>query len=320
VIEYTVLGTVTAWEDGRALSLLPQHRLLLARLVIAGGKPVARADLVDTLWENDDDSGPPDHALVRVVSELRNRLRGGPDGPDLVPPKGDGYYLQLSPRQADVLRFWAKVRAAEGKPELEAVAMLRDATSEWGEGTGLSGGPTLGGLAGTWAASVRQQLGQEYREARLACLRHDLIEWENERVADECRRLATEPEALHSEPFVEYWMIAAYRSSSRGRLAALGIYERAESAVRADLDASLSERLRRLAELIRTEDPALDGPDDPLDWARAGSRGTHSGPKAARAGRFTVNFKNAAGSSVENQIGYVENLTRYGPTRPDSQA
>jgi DNA-binding SARP family transcriptional activator len=315
VIDYTVLGPVTARDNGRELSLLPQHRLLLARLVVAGGRPVAWADLVDTLWSADDDKDPPDHALVRVASELRKKLGGGPDRPDPIPSRGDAYYLRLETEQADLLRFRAKLRAARDRPEAEAAELLREATDEWGEDAGLSGAPALGGLAGTWAANTRQSLGQEYRAARLACLYHDLRDGKSERVKIECGRLSSDPEALHCEPFIEYWMIAAYRNEDHN--AALDIYKRAKTAVEKDLGAELGGRLHRLAELIRNQDPALKGPDDPLQRALSDrGRGRPSGSEPARDDGFVVHFNNAPGSRVENQIGRVDTFNNHGPAKP----
>jgi DNA-binding SARP family transcriptional activator len=315
VINYTVLGPVTARDGEWKASLLPQHRLLLARLVVAAGKPVPRAELAEMLWEQDE-KGPPDHALTRVVHELRKQLRDGPDD-DPVPVRGDAYYLQLKEQQADVLRFRAKVRASRGKPEPEATRLLREASSEWGEGGGLSGGLPIDGLAGTWAVNTQRSLRQEYRDVRLACLKHDLVHRGHGRVAEECLRLSIDTEALHCELFVEYWMIATYRVGDR--LGALGIYERAAAVVQANLGISLSRRLHRLAEVIQAEDPSLDGPEDPLAWATSTSNDSRTRERRVSEDKSTSTINNYPGTSVNNQFGHVQNVTFNRSSKPDGQ-
>ena len=308
VINYTVLGQVTACRGSWAAALSPQQQLLLAVLVMERGAHVPRVGLARALW---DEEVPPEGGLKRVVSELRTQLREGlPDG-DPLPAQGDTYLLPLAEQQADVLRFRSKINQADRATGRDATRLMHEALREWGEdATGLFGGQPLTGLRGRWADSNREKLRAEYRDARLHCLRQDFDDHQYDRVAWECRQLANEPDALHDEPFLELSMIATYRAGRRTE--ALQIYKRAMDSARTHLGFELSGRLRKLAEIIQDEDHSkLDGPADLLDLAsgtlsrastdRQGPMGnvalTFSGPDNARAG---VQAEAAAGPSAIN--------------------
>ncbi|HUN32412.1 MAG TPA: bacterial transcriptional activator domain-containing protein [Trebonia sp.] len=302
MIGYTLLGPVSAHCDDWTADLKPQARLLLAALIMAEGNPVPRWRLAQVLWDDQDD---PPGGLKRVAAELRGRLREVLPETDPVPGSAEAYRLDLRPDQADVLRFRAQVKAAWGAgPGPGPAALLRSALREWGDqADSLFGGEPLAGLYGGWAESIRAGLRAEYRDARLACLRQDLLDHHDERVAGECRRLAAEPASRREELLIEYWMIATYRAGRR--VEAEGIYQSALVSLR-DVGLEPSSRLSRLAEVIRTEDPVLDGPGNVGQWT-----GTTASP--ASTGRpmngknVTVNFFNNA--SVNGpQVGEVENL------------
>ncbi len=264
MINYTILGPVTAWWDSWTASLSPQQQLLLAIMVMERGAPISRAGLARVLWDEED---PPEGALKRVVSELRKQLRKAlPDG-DPLPRLGDTYCLPLSEQQADVLRFRSKIDQAGRASGRDVTRLMREALREWGENaTGLFGGQPLTGLQGHWADSSREKLRAEYRDARLHCLRQDFDDHKYDLVAAECRQLANEPDALHVEQFVALWMIATYRVG--GRTEALQIYQRARESAGTHLGLAPSGFLRQLAGIIRDEDHSkLDGPADLLDLA-----------------------------------------------------
>jgi DNA-binding SARP family transcriptional activator len=264
MINYTVLGQVTACRGSWTAVLSPQQQQLLAVLVMARGAHVPRAGLVRALWDEED---PPEGGLKRVVSELRTQLREGlPDG-DLLSAWGDTYLLPLTEQQADVLRFRSKIDQADRATGRDATRLMREALREWGEdATGLFGGQPLTGLRGRWADSTREKLRAEYRDARFHCLRQDFDDHLYDRVARECRQLANEPDALHDERFLELWMIATYCAGRRTE--ASQIYRRATDSAITHLGLELSGRLRKLAEIIRDEDHSkLVGPADLLDLA-----------------------------------------------------
>jgi len=129
VINYTVLGQVTACRGSWTANLSPQQQLLLAILVMAQGAPVSRAGLARALWDEEDS---PEGGLKRVVSELRTQLRAAlPDG-DPLPARGDTYCLPLSEQQADVLRFRSKIDQAVRATGRDATRLMQEALREWG--------------------------------------------------------------------------------------------------------------------------------------------------------------------------------------------
>lgn len=276
MINYTVLGPVTALEDSWTASLLPQHQLLLAILVMERGAPVPRQSLVSVLW--DDVENPPEHALKRVVSELRTRLTAAQLTANPLPAQGDTYRLRLAEQQADVLRFRSKIHQARHASGREATRLRQEALAEWGDNAiGLFGGQPLTGLRGRWADSKRAELRREYCDARLHCLKQEFDDHQYDHVVGECVQLANEPDALHEEKFVALWMIATYRVG--GRSEALKIYQRAMESARTHLALKPSGFLCEIAEIIRVEDKSrLNGPADLLGLASA----THTRAPAAQ--------------------------------------
>ncbi len=281
MINYTVLGPVTAWQDSWTASLLPQHQLLLAVLVIERGAPIQRQSLASVLWEDTED--PPERFLNRVVSELRTQLRVPQPATDPLPARGDTYSLPLAEQQADVLRFRSKIYQARRASGREATRFMQEALEEWGDNaSGLFGGQPLAGLRGRWADSKRAELRSEYCDARYHCLKQEFDDHHYDRVVGECVQLANEPDALHEEKFVALWMIAEYRVGGRGE--ALKIYQRATESARSDLGLEPSGFLREIAKVIRTEDMSrIEGPDDLLGLAAATH--TQSQPLEAGTGR-----------------------------------
>lgn len=272
MINYTVLGHVMAWQDSWTASLLPQHQLVLAILVVGQGGPVSRETLAGALWEDAED--PPEHALTRVVSELRKELRKVQPTANPLPARGNTYSLPLARQQVDVLRFRSKITQADRSSGREADRLRREAMEEWGDNAiGLFGGQPLTGLRGRWADSKRADLRREYCDARLHCLKQEFDDHQYDRVVGECVQLANEPDALHEEKFVALWMIATYRLG--GRSEALKIYQRARESAQTHLGLKPSAFLCEIAEIIRVEDKSrLNGPTDLLGLASA----THSQP------------------------------------------
>jgi DNA-binding SARP family transcriptional activator len=265
VIDYRILGPVTARQDGWTAELTPQQQLLLAVLVMERGRAVPRQSLIRILWDEDDRlDDPPERPLKQVVAGLRARLRTAPGrqlADDLLPITGDTYRLRLNPAQADALRFRARLDEARRADGRAAISLLQAALQEWGDdAAGLYGGQPLTGLTGRWADSIRHELRQDYRDARCRCLQQDFDDHRYDEVATECRWLANEPGALQDEKFLALWMIAAYRSGHRSD--AERVYVSAAAAVDAALGVPLPGAITRLAEVIRTEDPRLNGPGD----------------------------------------------------------
>ncbi|WP_172890540.1 AfsR/SARP family transcriptional regulator [Actinoplanes derwentensis] len=111
-MRFEILGPVRAWRDGHEVHLgKPQHRALLGLLLVAGGRPVAMAELIDVLWGDE----PPDSAtngIHRIVGILRRVLE-----PDLAPREtgrwlgrsAGGYRMAVTAEHLDLLRFRALI-------------------------------------------------------------------------------------------------------------------------------------------------------------------------------------------------------------------
>lgn len=283
MINYTVLGQVTASQDSWTASLQPLHRLLLAILIMERGAAVPRQSLVNALWDDEQDFA--ERPLTRVVSELRTQLRVAQPASDPLPIQGDTYRLELTESQADVLRFRAKISQAGRASEPEATQLRQQALREWGDNAiGLFGGQPLTGLRGRWAEGKRDVLRREYCDARLHCLWQEFRAHQYERVVGECVQLANVPDALHEEKFVALWMIALYRVGARSE--ALNLHQRAIKSAQLHLDLKPSGFLGQIAEFIRVEDTSkLNGPADLLGLADAtdqdqGEKGQPTGEDA----------------------------------------
>ncbi|RMI14291.1 AfsR/SARP family transcriptional regulator [Cellulomonas triticagri] len=151
-----VLGPVTAADaDGRALDLRgPRHRAVLARLLVARGRVVPLADLVDDLWED-----PPPRAAGAVqtfVGALRRGLE--PDRVPRTPPRlivttGGGYAVRTGPGDVvDAWSFEAEVAGASRATPDRAVPALADALVRW-RGTALADLPDA-----AWVLAERRRL------------------------------------------------------------------------------------------------------------------------------------------------------------------
>ncbi|MEU4446791.1 tetratricopeptide repeat protein [Actinosynnema sp. NPDC050801] len=132
-----VLGPIRAWRDGTALALGPAGRkVVLGVLVLAHGKPVTRAELVDALWGQ---RPPPSaanviHTHVKHLRQLLEPDRGARSPSTTLPTVGDGYALNLSPDAVDAFRFRSLVARADSVSRDEprrAADLLGQALGLW---------------------------------------------------------------------------------------------------------------------------------------------------------------------------------------------
>ncbi|MCZ4608835.1 BTAD domain-containing putative transcriptional regulator [Streptomyces sp. Lzd4kr] len=129
-----VLGPVTAWDaDGNTIALKgPRHRSVLARLIVARGRVVPVAHLVDDLW--DDPPADPVGALRTFVAALRRALE--PDRSPRTPARllvteGPGYALRVPTDAVDAWWFERAVADAAKLPPEEATVRLDEALGRW---------------------------------------------------------------------------------------------------------------------------------------------------------------------------------------------
>ncbi|MFF8172826.1 BTAD domain-containing putative transcriptional regulator [Streptomyces chartreusis] len=129
-----VLGPVTAWDrDGNTIALKgPRHRSVLARLIVARGRVVPVAHLVDDLW--DDPPADPVGALRTFVAALRRALE--PDRSPRTPARllvteGPGYALRVPTDGVDAWWFERAVADAGKLPPEEATVRLDESLGRW---------------------------------------------------------------------------------------------------------------------------------------------------------------------------------------------
>ncbi|MFG2818476.1 GNAT family N-acetyltransferase [Kitasatospora sp. NPDC048365] len=167
--ELDVLGPLRVRSAGRPLPLGgARQRAVLAALLLAAGRTVPLADLVDAVWDGREPASAV-NTLQSYVSRLRGLLADAspphePGAPELLAEPGGGYRLAVDPEQVDALRFErllgeGRARLAEGDAE-GARGPLAAALRLWR-------GPALGGEA----VSVRLRWQCErLEELRLAAV------------------------------------------------------------------------------------------------------------------------------------------------------
>ncbi|MFE3171471.1 BTAD domain-containing putative transcriptional regulator [Amycolatopsis sp. NPDC059090] len=127
-LRVTLLGAFQVARGAEVLEV-PGARLrgLVARLALAGGRPVEQSVLVDAIWGSALPADPA-HALQALVSRLRRAL----GSPSEVTQVGGGYRLTVEAADVDALRF--EQLATAGR--LRAPALL-EAVTLWGDRPGV---------------------------------------------------------------------------------------------------------------------------------------------------------------------------------------
>ncbi|MGW4946158.1 BTAD domain-containing putative transcriptional regulator [Actinoplanes sp. NPDC004185] len=148
---------------------------LVARLALAGGRPVEPRVLVDAIWAEDPPAGAA-HALQALVSRLR-RIVGAAG--DLAQVAG-GYRLAVDPADVDALRF--EQLAAAGRDRLRAgdphaaAAVLGEAVALWGDRPGAEPAAVAAAVpaAATRLAHISVEALADLAEAELTLGRADV--------------------------------------------------------------------------------------------------------------------------------------------------
>jgi DNA-binding SARP family transcriptional activator/tetratricopeptide (TPR) repeat protein len=162
-VEIRLLGPLDVRAGGRLSGTgPPQEGLVLAAVAVDAPRPVPMSVVIDRVWGAD----PPAQARTAVavrVTHLR-RLLAAASGSDQVwlAWRSGGYVLAVEPDQVDLLRFRRLVGQARaaGLADADRLALLDEAV-------GLRRGPALDGMAGEWAARVRDAFEVERLEAML---------------------------------------------------------------------------------------------------------------------------------------------------------
>src|SRR5918996_1434670 len=246
VVRLRLLGPLEFVRGGTPVALGgAKPRALLAALALEPSTPVSHDLLVEALWPGTPPETAP-HAVQVYVSQLRKALGG-----ELISRSGQGYVLELDPKQVDAQRFARLV--GEGR-ELLAGGDLAAASTVLREALALWRGPAL-------ADFVYEPFAQT-EIARLEELRLDAVEARIDadlalgRHAD----LVAELEALvHAHPLREHpraqLMLALYRSGRQAE--ALAAYRAARELLVEELGIEPGPELRELEGAILRQDESL---------------------------------------------------------------
>lgn len=252
-----MLGPLELWAHGRTHRLgSPQERRVLAVLLMAEGRAVPVDRLIDHVW----DGTPPPSAvetLQSYISRLRGRLRGaGGDAPQLDASSSRMYTLRVAPDAVDLLEFRRLCRQARqavdrGDAE-DAVRLFRQAEA-------LRRAEPLADLTGLWAASVRERLREELREATETRIRLELSLGRHAHLISELKELAASSPVV--EPVVADLMIALYRCGRPGE--ALAAYRTARRRLLDELGLEPGRDLQAVHERVLRGDQDLLRPAAP---------------------------------------------------------
>jgi DNA-binding SARP family transcriptional activator len=247
-IEYRVLGSLEALDEGRPLSLGgPRQRAVLAVLLLHANEVVPASRLIDDVWGDE----PPETAaniLQGYVSDLRHAL-----GKDTIATRGRGYSITVEAGELDLRRFErlaeAGIEALDDDRAAEAAATLREALDLWR-------GPALADLDESFALATVRRL----EELRLGALERridaDLAGGRHAEVVAELTALVAEHPLR--ERFRAQHMLALYRSGRQAE--ALDSYRAARETLAEELGIDPGPPLQRLEEEILAQDPSLDAP------------------------------------------------------------
>ncbi|GGM55604.1 XRE family transcriptional regulator [Micromonospora sonchi] len=250
-----VLGQVRVWHGTDEIPLGPPgRRAVLGLLVLAGGRPVTRAELVDALWG---DAPPTSSANVvqSHVMHLRRALeptRSARSPSRRICTVGDGYRLVTDDASVDLTDFRDLVaaadRAEQRQHQAEAATLLGDALGLW-RGPALADVPAL--AQHRWVVGVgldRRRALARYVDAMVSIGRGAGVV--SAAVADAAEHPLDESAQAR--------LVRVYRSMGQ-RDQALAVYHRARQRLAEELGVAPGPGLAAaLSELLRDE------PDSPL--------------------------------------------------------
>ncbi|WP_198427421.1 AfsR/SARP family transcriptional regulator [Streptomyces buecherae] len=266
-MRFGVLGPLAVWTADGAPVPVPgaKVRVLLARLLVDPGRPVAVERLVDALWDDDALPAHPINALQGKVSQLRRVLAAAePGGRDLLTAGPAGYALRASapadvPAAADgaavdAAHFAALLRRARDTADPRArVRVLTRALELWrGEAFADFADRPFARAAVTRLDEDRLTAWEERAEARLALGEHTALTGELSALVERYP-LRERLRAAH--------LRALYLA---GRPAeALAEYAALRRRLADELGLSPSPELAALQQAMLRQDPSLDAPPAP---------------------------------------------------------
>ncbi|MEU4691923.1 BTAD domain-containing putative transcriptional regulator [Actinoplanes sp. NPDC023714] len=222
----------------------PQHRAVLAALLIDAGRVVPADVLLDRIWGEGAGAGGT-ASLYSCISRLRKRL-----GPIIV-TQAPGYRLDVDGATIDAVRFGDLVSAARrsiaaGRPDV-AREHVTDALS-------LYRGTPYGGIPGDFLAHEVSRLEDQVLAATELAAELDLA------LGRESALVGWLPEVVTAHPLREGMrgtlMTALYRLGRQAE--ALRLYEDAQRLLAEELGVDPGPALQRLHTLVLRQDPSLD--------------------------------------------------------------
>jgi DNA-binding SARP family transcriptional activator len=258
-LEFRLLGPLRVWRHETEVSpTQPLQCAVLASLLLRRGTPVGLPMLLDDVWGHE----VPSSAIGSIrtyIYRLRQSLSGSGSRADGAGIKltSAGYSLEVEPSSLDLERFKTLVAAGRAARTAKNSSL---AGERYAAALALWNGEALAGVPGPYAQAQRTKLS----ELRLASLEEKLIcdieRGQHVEAAAELSALVEEHPLR--ERFCELFMTALY---SAGRQAeALRAFHVVSHTLREELGISPSPSLRRVHELILTEQLGRDGanPDE----------------------------------------------------------
>ena len=260
-MEFGLLGPLKVIDGDRPIPIQSaKHRILLAALLLRPGELVTLDELAEAIW-GDALRADPRRVVQTYVARMRKLL----GGTELIQSRPEGYAIVVAPGDVDIRRFdllVEKARDAAGAEDRHGEAeMLRQALALW-RGKPLVDVPSELLHRNAAGRLAEQRLDALHRrvEADLALGRHA------ELVAE--LRVLTELHPLR-EPLWAQLMTALYRCGRKAD--ALEAYQHVHRLLADELGVDPGPELRRLHQVILTDDPAVAFPSLtvlPASWAR----------------------------------------------------
>jgi DNA-binding SARP family transcriptional activator len=262
---FRVLGEIEVRDpSGRGLTVKRRKlRALLALLIVRSGRPISSDQVIDALWGE----RPPPSARANLHSYIRGLREvlttAVPDGTARLVTTAAGYRLDLPAGQCDADLFTNLVadgRAASAVGRYaDTVALLTRALLLW-RGRAMADLPDYGWVVpyAAWLEEARLTTLEDREEARFHLGEHTEL-------ADRLAGLTTDHPLR--ERLWHLYLLVLHRLGRRAE--ALAAYERARTALAAELGVRPGPQLRRLAEELRADGqvvsadrvPALLPPD-----------------------------------------------------------
>ncbi|WP_422737025.1 BTAD domain-containing putative transcriptional regulator [Micromonospora sp. WMMD729] len=262
-LRFEILGPQRAWYADREIDLGPaKQRAVLAVLLLAAGRPVSTAQIVDAVWPEEPPANGP-NVVQKYVAGLRRVLEPdrSPRTPGQVLSLTDaGYSLRVDPEAVDAVRFERGVQAARQR---HATGHAEQALDGLSTVLDLWRGEPFTGFTGPNFEAARQRL-VELRAVALetrAELRLDLGQ-HRETVGELVELVAEFPVR---ERLRHQLMLALYRGGRQAE--ALTAYREFDELLREEYGIEPGEALRELHRRILRSDPTLMAAQPPAEPA-----------------------------------------------------